>query len=74
MPEKLGTLFQLYYRPARALSTILDSGSLSLAILAAALAGFASEKAVGPAITGLVILAVLFVRSAATILRCWSAS
>ena len=34
MAEKLGTLFQLYYRPARALSTILDSGSLGLAVIA----------------------------------------
>ena len=71
MAEKLGTLFQLYYRPARALSTILDSGSLGLAILAAALAGFASEKAVGPAITGLVLIAVLFAPACVAIISVW---
>jgi Tetratricopeptide repeat len=71
MAEKLGTLFQLYYQPARALSTILDSGSLGLAILAAALAGFASEKAIGPTITGLVMLAVLFVPACVAIISVW---
>jgi len=71
MAEKLGTLFQLYYQPARALSTILDSGSLGLAILAAALAGFASERALGPAITGLVLLAVLFVPACVAIISVW---
>jgi tetratricopeptide (TPR) repeat protein len=71
MAEKLGTLFQLYYQPARALSTILDSGSLGLAILAAALAGFASERAIGPAITGLVLLAVLFVPACVAIISVW---
>lgn len=71
MAEKLGTLFQLYYQPARALSTILDSGSLGLAILAAALAGFASEKAVGPAVTGLVLVALLFVPACIAIISVW---
>jgi hypothetical protein len=71
MGEKLGTLFQLYYRPARALSTILDSGSLGLAIVAAALASFASEKAIGPTITELVILAVLFVPACVAIISVW---
>jgi len=71
MAEKLGTLFQLYYQPARALSTILDSGSLGLAIVAAALAGFASERAIGPAITGLVLLAVLFVPACVAIISVW---
>jgi lipoprotein NlpI len=61
MAEKLGTLFQLYYRPSRALSTILDSGSLGLAALAAILASFAFEKSFGLAATGLVLLVVLFV-------------
>jgi lipoprotein NlpI len=61
MAEKLGTLFQLYYRPSRALSTILDSGSLGLAALAAILASFAFEKSFGLAATGLVLLVVVFV-------------
>jgi TolA-binding protein len=71
MVEKLGTLLQLYYRPARALSTILDSGSLGLAILAAALAGFASEKSFGPAVTGLVLVALLFVPACIAIISVW---
>ncbi len=71
MVEKLGTLFQLYYRPARALSTILDSGSLGLAILAAALTGFASEKSFGPALTGLVLVALLFVPACVAIISVW---
>ncbi len=71
MAEKLGTLFQLYYRPARALSTILDSGSLGLAVVAAALAGFASEKSMGPTITELVLLAVLFVPACIAIISIW---
>jgi len=71
MAEKLGTLFQLYYRPARALNTILDSGSLGLAILAAALAGFASEKSVGPAVTGLVLVALVFVPACVAIISVW---
>jgi|SRR5579872_3912928 len=71
MTEKLGTLFQLYYQPARALSTILDSGSLGLAILAAALAGFASEKSFGPAVTGLVLVALVFVPACIAIISVW---
>ncbi len=71
MAEKLGTLFQLNYRPARALSTILDSGSLGLAIVAAALAGFASEKSAGPTVTGLVLVALLFVPACVAIISVW---
>ena len=71
MAEKLGTLFQLYYRPARALNTILDSGSLGLAILAAALAGFASEKSVGPSVTGLILVALVFVPACVAIISVW---
>ncbi len=71
MAEKLGTLFQLYYRPARALSTILDSGSLGLAVVVAALASFASEKSMGPTVTGLVLLAVLFVPACIAIVSVW---
>jgi len=71
MAEKLGTLFQLYFRPSRALSTILDSGSLSLAVVAAALAGFAAEKEVRPALTGLVLLGLLFVPACIAIISVW---
>jgi hypothetical protein len=56
MAEKLGTLFQLYYRPASALSTILDSGSLGLAVIAAAALGLAMGE-----ISRVVLLAVMFV-------------
>jgi len=71
MVETLGTLFQLYYRPSRALSKILDSGSLAVALVAAALAGFASTKSVGPTITELVLLAVLFVPACVAIIAVW---
>jgi Tetratricopeptide repeat len=71
MAEKLGTLFQLYYRPSRALSTILDSGSLGLAVVAAALASFAFEKSTGPAITALVLLALVFVPACVAIISVW---
>jgi hypothetical protein len=71
MAEKLATLFQLYYRPSRALSTILDSGSLGLAVVAAALASFASTRSIGPTITELVLLAVLFVPACIAIISIW---
>ena len=71
MAEKLGTLFQLYYRPSRALSTILDSGSLGLAIVAAILSGFASEKSFGPTITGVVLVALVFVPACIAIISVW---
>src|ERR1700730_11724717 len=71
MAEKLGTLFQLYYRPSRALSTILDSGSLGLAIIAAILSGFASEKSFGPTVTGVVLVALVFVPASIAIISVW---
>ncbi|MBZ5634131.1 MAG: tetratricopeptide repeat protein [Acidobacteriia bacterium] len=71
MAEKLGTLFQLYYRPSRALSTILDSGSLSVAVVAAALATLALERSVRPTITGLVLLALLFAPACIAIISVW---
>ena len=55
MAGKLGTLFQIYYRPSRALSTILDSGSLALAVIAAAALGLAMGE-----ISRVVLIAVLF--------------
>ena len=71
MADKLGTLFQLYYRPSRALSTILDSGSLALAVMAAALATFALEKSAGGTVTALVLLALLFVPAGIAIISVW---
>ena len=71
MAEKLGTLFQLYYRPSRALSTILDSGSLGLAIVAAALAGFGLGRSVRDSVTGLLLIAVLFVPACVAIISVW---
>jgi tetratricopeptide (TPR) repeat protein len=71
MAEKLGTLFQLYYRPSRALSTILDSGSLGLAIVAAILSGFASEKSFGSTVTGVVLVALVFVPACIAIISVW---
>lgn len=71
MPEKLGTLFQLYYRPSRALSTILDSGSLVLAVVAAALASVAFERSFSPALTWLILLFVLFVPACIAIISVW---
>ena len=66
MAEKLGTLFQLYYRPARALSTILDSGSLALALIAAAALGLAMGE-----ISRVVLIAVLFVPACVAIISVW---
>jgi tetratricopeptide (TPR) repeat protein len=71
MADKLRTLFQLYYRPSRALSTILDSGSLALAVAAAALATFGLEKSAGGTITALVLLALLFVPACIAIISVW---
>jgi TolA-binding protein len=66
MAEKLGTLFQLYYRPSRALSTILDSGSLALAAIAAAALGLAMGE-----ISRVVLVAVLFAPACIAIISVW---
>ena len=66
MAEKLGTLFQLYYRPSRALSTILDSGSLALAVIAAAALGLAMGE-----ISRVVLIAVLFAPACIAIISVW---
>jgi hypothetical protein len=66
MAEKLGTLFQLYYRPSRALSAILDSGSLGLAVVAAGAMGWAFGE-----ISRVVLLAVLFVPACIAIISLW---
>lgn len=71
MVEKLGTLFQLYYRPSHALSTILDSGSLSLAVVAAALVSFGVVKSIRDSITLLVLLALLLVPVCIAIISLW---
>jgi TolA-binding protein len=71
MGEKLGTLFQLYYRPASALSTILDSGSLGLAVVAAAVAGFGLGRSVRDSVTGLLLIAVLFAPACVAIISVW---
>jgi len=66
MAEKLGTLFQLYYRPSRALSTILDSGSLALAVIAAAALGLAMGE-----ISRVVLIAVLFAPACIAMISVW---
>ena len=66
MAEKLGTLFQLYYRPSRALSTILDSGSLALAAILAAALGFAMGE-----FSRVVLIAVLFAPACIAIISVW---
>jgi tetratricopeptide (TPR) repeat protein len=71
MVEKLRTLFELYYRPSRALSTILDSGSLGLAVLAAFLVSFAAERSFRDSITPLVLVALLFVPVCIAIIALW---
>jgi len=71
MAEKLGTLLQLYYRPSRALSTILDSGSLALAALAAILATFAVDRSVRGSVTEMVLLALLFAPASIAIIALW---
>ena len=71
MAEKLGALFQLYYRPSRALSTILDSGSLALAALAAVGSSLAFEHAIRPSLTGLVLLALVFVPACIAVVSVW---
>jgi hypothetical protein len=68
MAEKLTTLFQLYYRPSRALSLILDSGSLLLAVIAAAALGLTPF---GGGISRPVLLAVLFVPTCIAIISLW---
>ena len=65
------TLFQLYYRPSRALSTILDSGSLGLAIVAAALTSFGLVRSVRGSIMELALLAVLFVPACIAVVALW---
>ena len=71
MAEKLRTLIQLYYRPSRALSTILDSGSLGLAVVAAALANLALERSIRDSVTGLVLVALLFVPACIAMISVW---
>jgi tetratricopeptide (TPR) repeat protein len=71
MVEKLGTLFQLYYRPSRALSTILDSGSLGLALVAAFLVSFGAERSFRDSITPVVLVALLFVPVCAAMIALW---
>lgn len=66
MAEKLGTVLQLYYRPSRALSTILDSGSLGLAVLLAAATGLALGE-----ISRVVLIVVLFVPACIAIISLW---
>ena len=66
MAERLGTLFQLYYRPSRALSTILDSGSLALALIAAAALGMAFGE-----ISRVILVVVLFVPACIAIISLW---
>ena len=71
MAEKLGTIFQIYFRPSRALSQILDSGSLMLTVLAAALVSFGVVRSVRDTITPLVLLALLFVPACIAIISLW---
>lgn len=71
MAERLGALFQIYYRPSRALSQILDSGSLMLAVVAAALVSFGAVRSVRDSITLLVLLALLFVPACIAIISLW---
>lgn len=71
MAEKFGALFQLYYRPSRALSQILDSGSLMLAVAAAALVSFGAVRSLRESITPLVLLALLFVPACIAIISLW---
>jgi tetratricopeptide (TPR) repeat protein len=71
MAETIGSLFQLYYRPSRALSQILDTGSLMLAILAAALVSFGAARSARDTITVLVLLALLFVPACIAIISLW---
>jgi hypothetical protein len=68
MVENLGTLLQLYYRPSRALSKILDSGSLILAVVVAAVLGLIPS---GEGISRPVLLAVLFVPACVAIISLW---
>src|SRR5437868_15072564 len=68
MVENLGTLFQLYYRPSRAMSKILDSGSLLLAVVVAAVLGLIPF---GEGISRPVLLAVLFVPACVAIIALW---
>src|SRR5581483_8646806 len=71
MAEQIRALFQLYYRPARALSTILDSGSLTLAAMAALLASLGLERSLRPSLTWLALVAALFVPACVAIISGW---
>lgn len=71
MVENLGTLFQIYYRPSRALSKTLDSGSLMMALLAAAIVTLAAVRSVRESLTPLVLLALLFVPACIAIISLW---
>jgi len=71
MAEKIAALFQIYFRPSRALSRILDSGSLMLAVAAAALVSFGVARSVRDTITPLVLLALLFVPACIAIISLW---
>lgn len=71
MAEKFAALFQIYYRPARALSAILDSGSLPLAVAGAALVSFGATRSARSSVTLLVLLALLFVPICIAIISLW---
>jgi hypothetical protein len=61
MADQFRILLQLYYRPSRALSSILDSGSLGLGAVAAALVSFGAVRSVRDSLTILVLVALIFV-------------
>ena len=66
MAEALATFFALYYRPSRALSTILDSGSLALAVIVAAALGLTMGE-----FSRVVLIAVLFVPACVAMISVW---
>lgn len=66
MIENLQILLRLYYRPARALGTMLDRGSLAFAALAAAVPCLALGS-----LTLLVPVAILFVPACVLIIAAW---
>ena len=71
MGEKLSTLLQIYYRPSRAMSAILDSGSLPFAVVAAALVNFGVARSIRESITLLVLLILLFVPISIAVISLW---
>ena len=71
MGEKIKTLLQLYFRPSAALSTILDSGSLGMAVAAAALVTFGALRSVRDTVTLLVLVGLLFVPTCIAIISQW---